>query len=102
MIGNSVGGTGYQPTDILDTDPLLGPLANNGGPTMTHALLPGSPAINVGDNTDAPEWDQRGTGFPRIVNGTIDIGAFEVQGSPAPLPPSWLHSILITALFDDR
>jgi hypothetical protein len=75
-------------------DPLLGPLADNGGPTLTHALLSGSPAIDAGDNTDAPEWDQRGPGFRRIVNGTIDIGAFEVQahahgrptGQPLPDP----------------
>jgi hypothetical protein len=50
------------------------------------ALLPGSPAIDAGDNTDAPDWDQRGEGFPRIVgvidpdNPVIDIGAYEVQG----------------------
>jgi hypothetical protein len=50
------------------------------------ALLPGSPAIDAGDNTGAPDFDQRGPGFPRIVNGIIDIGAFEVQAendSPA-------------------
>ena len=34
------------PTDLVNTDPLLGPLADNGGPTLTHALLPGSPAID--------------------------------------------------------
>src|SRR6516225_3354178 len=58
------------------------------------ALLPGSPAIDAGDNTDAPMWDQRGPGFPRIVHGTIDIGAYEVQahahnpptGQPLPDP----------------
>jgi hypothetical protein len=71
---------------------MLGPLADNGGPTPTMALLPGSPAIDAGDNTDAPMWDQRGPGFHRIVNGIIDIGAFEVQarghGGPThqPLP----------------
>jgi hypothetical protein len=43
------------------------------------ALQCGSPAIDAGDNTDAPDWDQRGEGFPRIVNGIIDIGAYEVQ-----------------------
>ena len=58
---------------------MLGPLQDNGGPTFTHALLTGSPAIDAGDNTDAPLFDQRGPGFPRIVNGIIDIGAFEVQ-----------------------
>jgi hypothetical protein len=79
----SGGGTGYEPTDLLDVDPLLAPLANNGGLTLTIALLPGSPAIDAGDNTDAPPWDQRGPGFPRIVNGTIDIGAFEVQATAA-------------------
>ena len=43
------------------------------------ALLPGSPAVDAGDNTGAPPYDQRGPGFARIVGGTIDIGAFEVQ-----------------------
>jgi hypothetical protein len=45
--------------------------------------LPGSPAIDAGDNTNAPTWDQRGPGYPRIVNGIIDIGAFEVQAPAA-------------------
>ena len=44
--GNLIGGPGYG-----FVDPLLGPLADNGGPTLTHALLPGSPAINAGDPT---------------------------------------------------
>src|SRR5262249_42487727 len=72
LIGKSSGGTGYSQTDLLDVDPLLGPLQDNGGLTQTMALLPGSPAIDSGDNTDAPPYDQRGQGFPRIVNGTID------------------------------
>jgi hypothetical protein len=67
-------------------DPLLGPLADNGGPTLTHALLAGSPAIDAGNNAYATDWDQRGAGFPRIVNGIIDIGAFEVQAD-GPVPP---------------
>ena len=96
LIGISGGATGYAPTDLLNVDPLLGPLADNGGPTLTVPLLPGSPAIDAGDNADAPEFDQRGRGFPRIVNGTIDIGAFEVQSSEL---PSITHSlaVLITA-----
>jgi hypothetical protein len=79
LIGNTQGGSGFDPTDLLNVDPLLGPLQDNGGPTQTMALLPGSQAIDAGDNTNAPDWDQRGPGFPRIVNGIIDIGAFEVQ-----------------------
>jgi hypothetical protein len=84
LIGNGTGGSGFAASDLVGTsaqpvDPKLGPLQNNGGPTQTMALLPGSPAIDAGDNTGAPQFDQRGPGFPRIVNGTIDIGAFEVQ-----------------------
>ncbi len=64
----------------------LGMLAPNGGPTMTMALLPGSMAINAGDNAlalddegDPLTTDQRGMGFLRTVAGTVDVGAFEVQ-----------------------
>jgi hypothetical protein len=60
-------------------DPLLGPLADNGGSTMTMALLPGSPALDAGDGTGAPAYDQRGVGFARVVGAGIDIGAFEAQ-----------------------
>ena len=81
------------PGDQINTDPVLGPLQNNGGPTFTHALLPGSPAINTGDPnfTPPPFFDQRGPGLDRVVNGRIDIGSFEVQGpattpTPSPLP----------------
>jgi uncharacterized repeat protein (TIGR01451 family) len=63
---------------------LLAALGNYGGPTQTHALLPGSPAINSGSNTIANNasltTDQRGPGFNRIVNTTVDIGAFESSG----------------------
>jgi CSLREA domain-containing protein len=83
----------YQPTDIRDTNPMLGALQNNGGITPTHALLAGSPAIDKGginafvfvSPIAAPAFDQRGTGFARIRDGngdgipTVDIGAFEVQ-----------------------
>ncbi len=107
IYGNSDGGIGYDDSDQLDVDPLLGSLADNGGPTLTHALLPGSPAIDAGDNTDAPDFDQRGPGFPRIVNGTIDIGAFEVQATGAPpvpqrpmIPTLDLRLIMATADLD--
>ncbi len=72
------------------TDPKLGPLANNGGPTQTQALLEGSPAIDAGDPafnpnniTPALVFDQRGAGFNRVEGTRIDVGAFEL---PAPMP----------------
>jgi hypothetical protein len=77
LIGNPQDMTGWVSTDLLHVNPMLGPLQDNGGPTQTMALLRGSPAIDAGDNTDAPMWDQRGPGFPRIEHGIIDIGAFE-------------------------
>jgi hypothetical protein len=85
LVGNSGGGTGYAATDVLGIDPQLGPLQDNGGPTQTMALLAGSPAVNAGDNTGAPAYDQRGPGFARIFGGAIDIGAFEAQ---TPSPPA--------------
>jgi hypothetical protein len=70
--------------DQNGTDPLLGPLQNNGGPTFTHALLTGSLAIDA----IAPpiDYDQRGPGYLRVVNSRIDIGAFEVQSAPTATP----------------
>ena len=75
------GGFLTGPGDQINTDPMLGPLQDNGGPTFTHALLPASPAIDTGDPnfTPPPFFDQRGPGFDRVVNGRIDIGSFEVQ-----------------------
>ena len=67
-------------------DPLLGPLAENGGPTLTHALLPGSPAINRGSIPTPQSFDQRGLGLVRTV-GRTDIGAFEVQQRGSYLVP---------------
>ncbi len=63
----------------------LGPLAENGGPTATHALLPGSPAIDAGDPnpTDVPDFDQRGAPFVRIAGERIDIGAYEAPVAAA-------------------
>ncbi len=81
LIGNSSGGSGFVATDLLDVNPRLGPLQNNGGPTETMALLPGSPAIAAGNVVLIPSGittDQRGSA--RIVNGMVDIGAFESRG----------------------
>jgi predicted outer membrane repeat protein len=65
-------------------DPLLGPLADNGGPTFTHLPLAGSPLINAGDPNFAPppNTDQRGD--PRVAQGRLDIGAVEVQAAGLP------------------
>ena len=66
---------------LLDDDPMLSPLANYGGPTLTHALLPGSPAIDAGSMADCVSTDQRGFYRPIDGNGDgvlgCDIGAFE-------------------------
>ncbi|MFZ4789744.1 MAG: beta strand repeat-containing protein, partial [Candidatus Competibacteraceae bacterium] len=62
----------------------LAPLADNGGPTLTHLLVAGSPASNAGDNAlipDGTDADQRGAGFPRILNGMVDIGAVETTAT---------------------
>jgi len=78
-----------DPTDLPNSDPLLGPLQDNGGPTPTHALLPGSPAIDAIPHADCtydddgnpatPEvplaTDQRGVARPQWIG--CDIGAFE-------------------------
>jgi hypothetical protein len=82
LIG-TIGTTVHVPVDTINCDPLLGPLANNGGLTQTHALLSGSCAIGAGP-TVVPGFiptDQRGTGFPRKNSGLSDIGAFETQPS---------------------
>ena len=63
--------------NLLGANPQLGPLQDNGGPTHTQALLPGSQAIDAGTNVGVAATDQRG--FPRISNGIVDMGAYEVQ-----------------------
>jgi len=85
------------PGDISSADPLLLPLASNGGPTHTHALratecgidscTPGSPAIDAADNTACPATDQRGVARPFDGDGdgnaVCDIGAHENDHGPA-------------------
>jgi predicted outer membrane repeat protein len=79
LIGNTMGGSGFVASDLLNINPLLDSLQDNGGPTQTMALKRGSPAIDAGDVTNAPDYDQRGPGYPRVVGDRIDIGAYEVQ-----------------------
>ena len=67
------------PPDTISTDPMLLPLADNGGPTWTMALAVGSPAIDTGANPLALDTDQRGEGYVRVAGAAADIGAYEVQ-----------------------
>jgi hypothetical protein len=101
LIGDLTGSTGFAPDEELTvplSDVLNPTLQNNGGPTETHALVAGSPAIDAGINTDLPAdsidrdedgntteafpFDQRGVGFNRVVGAATDIGAFEKQPPP--------------------
>ncbi|MEG4010063.1 choice-of-anchor Q domain-containing protein [Microcoleus sp. Pol1C5] len=100
LIGDGTGSTGFTAvgdrvgTAAAPIDPLINPLADNGGPTQTVALQPGSPAINGGDPAfvltsgpfiGPPFYDQRGISpFNRVSGGIIDIGAFEFE---SPLVP---------------
>ncbi|MEM7311839.1 MAG: choice-of-anchor Q domain-containing protein [Planctomycetota bacterium] len=78
-LGNLIG------TDDNPVDLRLGPLSDNGGASLTQALLDGSPAIDAGDPfaiggvDGVPLIDQRGAGFVRVSQGRMDMGAFEVQ-----------------------
>ena len=72
--------------NILSQSAMLGPLEDNGGPTLTHAPLPASPVIDAGNNALAVDAagvtlnsDQRGSGFSRIFGTSVDIGAFEAR-----------------------
>ncbi|MEO0771353.1 MAG: choice-of-anchor Q domain-containing protein, partial [Cyanobacteria bacterium J06649_4] len=93
--------TGFDgPGDLLGSDrtpinPQLAPLQDNGGPTLTRALLPNSLAIDMGNpNANTPRFDQRGSGFSRVIDGDSngqarsDIGAFEAPAGTASNPPS--------------
>jgi Domain of unknown function (DUF4347)/RTX calcium-binding nonapeptide repeat (4 copies) len=92
LIGDTTGSFNFTTSILVGTtttpiDPKLGTLQNNGGATLTHALLSDSPAINVGNNALIPvgvTTDQRGTGFDRIFDSVVDIGAYEVQTSIIP------------------
>jgi hypothetical protein len=68
------------PPDTIRACPQLGPLANNGGVTLTHMPRSTSPAVDAGNDNMALMYDQRGTGFPRIFGANADIGAVEWQG----------------------
>ena len=78
IIGDVTGGSGWIASDQQNTDPLLGTLSDNGGATLTHALLAGSPAENTADPASTIATDQRGA----TRTGTFDVGAVEVLPTP--------------------
>jgi hypothetical protein len=87
LLGTTAGATWMAATGdmtgVTSTQLNLGPLMDNGGPTPTVALVNGSTAIDAGDKSLLPAsvtTDQRGAGYPRVVNNQVDVGAFELQG----------------------
>ncbi len=80
---NACGLTNGVNGNLIGQDPRLDPLADNGGATLTHALQPGSPALDAGANASCPTTDQRG--LPRPQGPNCDIGA--VEGVPTTMPP---------------
>lgn len=91
----SAAGTVTTSDLIEDEDPLLGSLANNGGPTQTMLPAANSPVIGMADPSGAPQFDQRG--FTRTTNGLADMGSVERGGTaPEPdlsqMPPTWFQA----------
>jgi hypothetical protein len=89
LCSDNGGGLLNGPGDQINTDPLLGPLQDNGGPTLTHMPLPGSPAIDAVDPnfTPPPFHDQRGPCFYRVFGRRIDVGSVETQPHPRCVTP---------------
>ncbi|HET6631897.1 MAG TPA: right-handed parallel beta-helix repeat-containing protein [Rhodanobacteraceae bacterium] len=110
LLGTALATTQTGNGNLFSDAPGLGGLAENGGPTLTMALLSGSPALDAGDNALVPggvTTDQRGAGYVRIFNGTVDIGAFEVQAAapppastsvPVPVRSPWALGLLAVLL----
>ena len=99
LIGSTAGGSGFRTDDIKNQNPHLGALQDNGGPTFTHALLSGSPAIDGNTTNTSTTDDQRLLPRPVDANndGTAhaDIGAYEAQPTALPLPPG-ANNVTIT------
>ncbi len=76
-LGTALQGTTHGSGDVFNDNPLLAALGDYGGPTPTMALLPGSPALNAGDPSQAGTTDQRGV----LRGGGINIGAYQASAS---------------------
>ncbi len=124
LIGNGEGVSGFTNgtngdkvgTKANPINPLLDALKDNGGATQTHALLEGSPAINAGNNSKIAEdkadldkdsnktetipFEQRGEGFDRIVDGTVDIGAVEFKAASTDTSSSSDRTIIFSENFN--
>jgi hypothetical protein len=111
LVGAADDSEGWGATDLTGTsaspiDPRLGPLQDNGGPTPTHALLVGSPAINHGDPALIDSLDQRGSvRFHTGINPPVDIGAFDANFlqsfrliAPSEVAAGEAFTITVTAL----
>ncbi len=100
LVEAPVGGLGYDPTDLLGVDPLLGPLQDNGGPTPTMALQPDSPALNAGAPDQLGTPDQRGV----VRSGGVNIGAYQASASafvlsaPAKVTAGVPFAVTVTAV----
>ena len=105
--GGLTNGTDHNQVGVTMAQLGLGPLANNGGPTQTHVMVPSSPAVDAGDdcvtqpahcgdpNLPQLTTDQRGPGFIRLGGGHVDVGAIEIQGTTA--ADSTVSGIVTTA-----
>jgi hypothetical protein len=108
LIGDGTGMTGLSNgvngnlvgSAAAPIDPLLGPLQDNGGPTKTHALLAGSPALNAGDPAQLGVADQRGV----VRSGGVNIGAYQASATaflvsaPDTVQPGVPFDVTVTAV----
>ena len=108
IIGSPLGtvANGFVASDHTNVSPAqlnLGPLQDNGGPTLTDSLLANSSALAAGSILLVPNGvttDQRGPGFNRIVNNSVDVGTVEVQNPPIAVTPTTLPAGLVGSSYN--
>ena len=104
LLGTALSGSFTGNGNVFNDAPALGALANNGGPTLTMKPNPGSPALGAGNAALIPAGvttDQRGVGFTRVVNGSLDLGSVEAAAgavaaalTPTPALSTWALGLL--------